>query len=112
MLAVRYYLPFHNYLLNLYLMLHFICDMCGKGVLVESDVRYEVTIKVKSAYDVMEITNDELKRDLKKEMNELLDKIKDKDPQEIEDEVYKVFKFDLCRECQRKFIKNPLVKQS
>lgn len=92
-------------------MLHFICDMCGKGLLVESDVRYEVTIEVKSAYDIMEINKADLKkRNLKKEMKELVDKLKDKDPQEIEDEVYKVFKFDLCRECQKKFIKNPLVK--
>ncbi len=59
----------------------------------------------------MEINKADLKkRNLKKEMNELLDKIKDKDPQEIEDEVYKVFKFDVCRECQKKLIKHPLPK--
>ena len=29
----------------------------------------------------------------------------------MEEEVYKLFKFDLCIECQREIIKDPLLKQ-
>jgi len=91
-------------------MLHFICDMCGKSLLVDEDVRYEVTIEIKSAYDPMELTKNDLRRNYKKEMGKLLDKMKDRNPQELEDEVYKLFKFDLCLVCQQKLIKNPLPK--
>ena len=90
-------------------MWHFICDMCGKGLLVDEDVRYEVTVEIKSAYDPMEITEKDLQQDHIKEMNRLIRQMKDKDPQELQDEVYRVFKFDLCRPCQKKLLKNPLL---
>ncbi|MFH1228449.1 MAG: hypothetical protein V1701_11185 [Planctomycetota bacterium] len=92
-------------------MYHFICDMCGKGLLLDDDVRYEVTIEVKSAYDPMEISRSDLKRDFQNELLKLLSQLKLRDQQELEDEVYKVLKFDLCLACQKKFIKNPLRKE-
>jgi hypothetical protein len=86
--------------------------MCGKGLLVDEDVRYEVTIEVKSAYDPMEITDEDLKKDHITEIKRLLQQMAGMDQQELEDEVYKVFKFDLCRTCQKKFLKNPLLKSA
>lgn len=76
--------------------------------MLDEDVRYEVTIEVKSAYDPMELSPSDLMRDYRKEISELLERMKERDPQEMEDEVYKVFKFDLCLQCQKKFLKNPL----
>ncbi len=93
-------------------MYHFICDMCGKGLLVNEDARYEVTIEVKSAYDPMEITPEDLKKDHIAEIKWLLKKMEGMKSQELEDEVYKVFKFDLCCNCQKKFLKNPLFKET
>lgn len=91
-------------------MLHFVCDMCGKGLLLDEDVRYEVQIEVKSAYDPLELTTSDFARDFQKEMSHLLEKMRNRSPQELEDEVYKLFKFDLCLTCQKKFLKNPLPK--
>lgn len=91
-------------------MFHFICDRCGKGLLIGEDVRYEVTIEIKSAYDPMEITRDDLNKDFNEEILNLLNKMKHKTQQELEDEVYKLFKFDLCMECQKELLKNPLFK--
>lgn len=82
--------------------------MCGKGLLADEDVRYEVTIEIKSAYDPMEITDEDLKQDHLKEIKQLLKQMKDRDPQELQDEVYRVFKFDLCHQCQKKLLQNPL----
>lgn len=90
-------------------MYHFVCDMCGKGLLLDEDVRYEVNIEVKSAYDPMEITRDDLKRDFQNELLNLLGQLKLRNQQELEDEVYKSFKFDLCLACQKKYIRNPLL---
>ena len=89
-------------------MYHFICDMCGKGLLVEDDVRYEVTIEIKSAYDPMEITAEDLVKDHTAEIKRLIKQMKEINQQDLEDEVYKVFRFDLCHTCQKKFLKNPL----
>lgn len=90
-------------------MWQFICDMCGKGLLADEEVRYEVTIEIKSAYDPMEIIQKDLKQDHLKEIERLMHQMKDNDPQELQDEVYRVFKFDLCRSCQKKLLKNPLL---
>ncbi|MFA5795091.1 MAG: hypothetical protein WC980_08535 [Candidatus Brocadiia bacterium] len=92
-------------------MYHFICDMCGKGLLLDDNVRYEVTIEVKSAYDPMDIVRNDLDRDLQNEFLNLIEQLKHRDQQELDDEVYKVFKFDLCLSCQKKFIRNPLSKE-
>ena len=84
------------------------CDLCGKGLLIEEDVRYEVVIEVLCAYDPLEITHSDLARDRRDEIKKLIEKLKDADPQEIADQVYKRFDFDLCPVCQREYIKNPL----
>ena len=92
-------------------MFHFICDRCGKGLLIGEDVRYEMTIEIKSAYDQMEITRADLNKDFNDEILNLLNKMKHKTQQELEDEVYKLLKFDLCMECQKEMLKNPLFKE-
>jgi len=36
------------------------CDRCGSGLLLDAPVRYEVRIEVKSAYDPLELTEEDL----------------------------------------------------
>jgi len=84
------------------------CDMCGKMLLEDEDTRYIVRIEVFAAYDTMELTTDQLGRDPSEEMARLLDLMERMDPQELEDQVYKAFRFDLCPACQRKYLKAPL----
>ena len=89
-------------------MAGFCCDMCGKPLLVDSGVRYIARIEVFAAYDPMELTADDLKRDHLKEIRELAQRLAERDPQELEDQVYKSFTFDLCPECQKEYLKHPL----
>ena len=89
-------------------MAGFCCDVCGKPLLVDSDVRYVVKIEVFAAYDPMELTDADLKQDRMKEIRDLAQRLSELEPQELEDQVYKSFQFDLCPECQRKYVKNPL----
>ena len=93
------------------MMLHFTCDMCGKDLLVNEDVRYVVKIEVYAAYDPMEITEEDLEKDHMEEISQLIEEMEDMDAEELEDGVYKSFRFDLCPMCQKKFIRNPLVRQ-
>lgn len=83
------------------------CDGCGKE-LAEGELRYTVKIDVKAAYDEMEIGLADLVRDHRAEMLALIERLKDKDPKEIEETVYKGFKLDLCPACQRRYIRDPL----
>lgn len=77
------------------------CDGCGAPLLVESDVRYEVKIEVKAAYDPMEITEDDLKKDYRAEMAKLIAKLEHVTEAQAMDEVYRTFRFDLCMPCQK-----------
>lgn len=84
------------------------CDRCREPLLVRSDVRYEVRIEVKAAYDPMEITDDDLDRDHRAEMAKLLQQLQGLSAEEAQNQVYRAFKFDLCPTCQRDYLKNPL----
>ena len=84
------------------------CDMCGKMLLADEDTRYVVRIEVFAAYDPMELTEDDLRRDRAADIAQLLARMEQMNPQELEDQVYKKFVFDLCPACQRKYLANPL----
>ena len=54
-------------------MNHQTCDLCGQELLARSEVRYEVRIEVKAAYDPLEITEEDLVK-LEAKMSELAKK--------------------------------------
>ena len=89
-------------------MAQFCCDMCGKPLLVDEDVRYVVRVEVFAAYDPMELSAEDLKRDRLKEIRELVKRMEAMAPQELEDQVYKQLTFEVCPACRKKYLKNPL----
>lgn len=85
------------------------CDRCDRSLLVHEDVRYEVEIVVKAGYDVMELNLDKIREtDVSAELERLKCVIEGKTAEELEQEVYTRFTFDLCLRCQREYVKNPL----
>jgi hypothetical protein len=83
------------------------CDRCGNGLLLDAPVRYEVRIEVKSAYDPMELTDEDL-ANASRNLKAAVEAVKNLSADDAMDEVYKEFRFDLCRTCQKLFIKAPL----
>ncbi len=84
------------------------CDMCGNELLIDEDVRYVSEIQVYAAYDPLEITASDLKKDFRSAISELIKKMKHLGPEKAQNSVYKAFSFDLCCKCQRGYIKDPL----
>jgi hypothetical protein len=82
--------------------------MCGKPLLADEDTRYVVKVDVYAAYDPMEITDADLAEDKSEEVKELLDQMADMDAEQLEDQVHKTFRFDLCPACQACYIQDPL----
>lgn len=81
------------------------CDMCGKSLLVDEGVRYIARVEIFAAYDVLELTSDDLaKRDIRKEIAETIDSMKDRDSRDLAEEVHAVRRFDLCPSCRRKLL--------
>lgn len=90
--------------------IHYTCDLCGNSIHVEHEVRYEVNIEVKAAFEVTESSGHDFSGNLQDEMNELLDMMEDMDREDVENGVYKSFRFDLCNECRKRYLKDPLLR--
>lgn len=84
------------------------CDWCGKELLADSEVRYEVKIEVRAAYDPLNITEEDLRRDFRAEIAKALQQLEGVSVAEAQNQVYRMFHFDLCPACQRKYVRNPL----
>ena len=81
------------------------CDMCGKSLLVDEEVRYVADVTVFAAYDVMEMTRDDLeRRDIRAEIERTLEKLKDISEKEAEEEVLAKRCLDLCPSCRTLFL--------
>ncbi len=71
-------------------------------------LRYVAKIEVFAAYDPLEITFEDLTRDHTREIHDLLRQCAGMTEEELMQDVYVRFEFDLCRRCQRAYLKNPL----
>jgi len=83
--------------------------MCGRKI-KRKQLRYELKIEIKAAYDQLEINLLDFMHDNRKEYEKLIRKMKEEkiDPQKLQDDVYKQFQFHLCRNCQQRYIQSPL----
>ncbi len=86
------------------------CDRCGKLLLVDERTRYRVVLDVFAAYDVMEVTREELWRDHRDEIRRLLEELEEADAETVQDQVHRHLEYDLCPVCQRAYLRDPLGK--
>lgn len=86
-------------------MIQYSCDLCKRPLDPEDDLRYVVKMEVYAAFDPVELDDD---NDNLQEIHEILERMDDADGDQIGDDVYQQLRFDLCPECRKKFLKNPL----
>lgn len=93
-------------------MLHFSCDLCGKELLPETDRRYVVKMEVFAAQESSNLTDDDLDDDHLESLGQLLRDIESgaASPQLAPD--YKQIRIDLCPNCHKKFLRDPLNKEA
>ena len=88
-------------------MIHFTCDCCKRPIDTEDDFRYIVRLEVYASLDPadQELDGD---RDHLQEVQDILEELSDTESVQISGDVYHQNRFDLCSECRKRFIKNPL----
>jgi hypothetical protein len=91
-------------------MIRYSCDMCKREIDPRDDLRYAVKIEVYAAFDPLAIEEDD--RDHLEEIQDILERLEDAESDEIGEDVYQQLRFDLCPECRRKFLQNPLGRES
>ena len=60
----------------------------------------------------IEVRGTDSQRVTRAEIRALLEQMRGMDPQELEDGVFKEFRFDLCMACQRRFLRDPLGREA
>ena len=88
-------------------MIVYRCDGCGREM-DKTGLRYTVSIDVRAAYNEIEVGLADLVHDHRSEIIRLIEQMRKRDPQDIEEQVYKKISLDLCPACQGTFIRNPL----
>lgn len=84
------------------------CDRCGKSLLIDEDVRYQVKVIVQAAYDPMEISKGDLEKTGVDSWKSLLKSLENLSAEEAQDQVYREIRFDLCPPCQKAYLVSPI----
>ena len=90
-------------------MIHYTCDCCKRSINPESELRYVVRLEVYASLDPVEddLSDD---RDHLQELQDIIERMDDAENDQICDDVYHHQRFDLCAECRKQFVKNPLAR--
>jgi hypothetical protein len=92
-------------------MLHVTCDLCGKELRQGEDQRYVVKIEAYAVQDPAALTEADLDEDHMEAVSQLLRECEENDTCPELVEPYKEFRYDLCPECHKKFVRDPLAKE-
>jgi len=88
-------------------MIHYTCDCCKRPINAERELHYVVRLEVYASMDAIEDELDD-DRDHLQEIQKILERLDDVEDQQICDDVYHHARFDLCSECRKHYVKNPL----
>jgi hypothetical protein len=93
-------------------MMHFSCDLCGKDMTPDGSERYVLKMEAFAATDPTELTDDDLETDHVEEMARMLCEMEQADEEPELPPTCKKMRFDLCPVCFRKFVNDPLGRET
>jgi hypothetical protein len=93
-------------------MLHVTCDLCGKELRPKEDRHFVVKIEAFAAHDPLELTEEDLEEDHIEAIGAMLRELEDGETCPDLSEPCKQFRYDLCSDCHKKFVQNPLAKEA
>ena len=95
-------------------MMHFSCDICSKDMTLGEGARYVVKLEAFAATDPAELTETDLDADHIEEMADLLNEMEESGIEDAPEELpaSKKMRFDLCPLCYRKFLADPLGRET
>jgi len=93
-------------------MIRYCCDLCKRELDPEEDLHFVVKIEAYAAFDPMVADEDGDDRNHLQEIQDILEQLDDAETEYLDTDVYQQFRFDLCAECHKKFMKNPLGRET
>jgi hypothetical protein len=92
-------------------MMHFTCDVCGSAMRAKEDPRFVVKIESFAAHEPAALTEEDLEADHVEAIGELLRDLEESAENIELPPARQEFRFDLCPECHRKYVRDPLAKE-
>ena len=88
-------------------MIRYECDKCGRALAANDRQRYIVKMEVFAAAEHIDLDAD-VSSDTGLELASVLNQLAKADPDEIEDQTYRSFRFDVCDACRKELLARPL----
>jgi len=88
-------------------MIRYACDKCGRRMGANDPQRYIVKLEVYAAAGHVDLDTETV-ADTRRELTRVLEQLASADPDEMEDQTYRSFRFDLCDACRRTLLANPI----
>ncbi len=88
-------------------MIRYECDRCGQKLKANDPGRYIVKLEVYAAASHIEFTEEDLKA-ASGRLEDVIAELSEADPDEVENQTYRSFRFDLCDSCRKALLDKPL----
>ncbi|MDG2381179.1 MAG: hypothetical protein P8N76_05855 [Pirellulaceae bacterium] len=94
-------------------MIHYSCDRCGRPVDPNDELRYVVRVEIEAVMEPIdgEVIEDD-DRDHLMELHEIMEHAEDAENPLIGEGVYQRKRYDLCSDCHRQFLRNPVGRET
>lgn len=89
-------------------MIVYRCDACGRRMTGNDPGRYIIKLEAYGAAGPLEFTQADLARDHTQEIRRIIESLETQSPDQVEDEIYRSFRYDLCAVCHRRFLAQDL----
>jgi hypothetical protein len=89
-------------------MIHYSCDRCKRLIDPEVDLRYVVRLEVQAIMETLDVDDLDDERDHLLEIQEMLEQLDEGEGEQLADDFYQKHRYDICADCYREYLKNPL----
>ena len=89
-------------------MIHYSCDRCKRLIDPEVDLHYVVRLEVQAIMETLDVDDLDDERDHLLEIQEMLEQLDEGDGEQLADDFYQKHRYDICADCYREYLKNPL----
>lgn len=89
-------------------VIHFTCDRCGRSIDPKRQLRYAVGIQIQAKMDGTDLGAEREDEDPLLSIEQILEAASDLADELVGNDIQSDLQFDLCVDCYRRFVKNPL----
>lgn len=89
-------------------MIHYTCDRCRRAIDPEDGLRYVIHMDIRARMDGVEPRHDDDQQDHLAELEDILEATEIEEDELVGSDVAQQLHLDLCPQCYRRFIRNPL----